>query len=144
MTSYFRQILIGAFLITGLSAASAQQVLTPQRGSAARAEILDAIRPAAEAVLHPPVEFVVKKMNVAGDWAFVALEAQRPGGRAIDPATTRLAETAKEGMLDGFTTYGLLWFRTGRWNLIAWVIGPTDVAWDPWPEAYGAPRAIFR
>jgi len=123
--------------------AGAQVMHTPERGSAERADILDAVRPAAEAVLHPPVEFVVAKMNVAQGWAFVRLEPQRPGGGRIDPAETRLAEDAANGALDGLTTYALLWYRYGHWNLIAWVIGPTDVAWDPWPVWYGAPEAIF-
>jgi len=119
-------------------------VHTPERGSSERADILDAVRPAAEAMLHPPVEFVVEKMKVAAGWAFVQLEPQRPGGGRIDPAQTRLAEDAAAGALDGLTTYALLWYRNGRWNLIAWVIGPTDVAWDPWPVWYGAPDAIFQ
>lgn len=123
--------------------AGAQAIHTPEKGSAERADILDAVRPAAEAVLHPSVEFVVEKMNVAQGWAFVQLEPQRPGGGRIDPAETRLAEDAANGALDGLTTYALLWYRNARWNLIAWVIGPTDVAWDPWPVWYGAPEGIF-
>jgi len=136
--------LIGALLIGNLPAAFAQQVFTPQRGSAERAAILDAVRPAAEAVLYPPVEFVVEKMNVAGDWAYVALNPQRPGGGAIDPRQTRMAQNYEAGIVNGLTTYALLLFRNGRWNLIDWAIGPTDLVWDSWPERFGVPRAIFR
>jgi hypothetical protein len=134
----------GAILIAGVATVSAQQVFSPPRGSPERAAILDAVRPAAEVVLHPPVEFVVTKMNVVDGWAFVALNPQRPGGGAIDPRQTRLARNYEAGVVDGLTTYALLLFRNGRWHLIDWAIGPTDLFWDSWPDRFGVPRAIFR
>lgn len=121
-------------------AASAQQPYTPARGTAERAAILNSLRPAIEAQLNPPVEFVVRNMSVANGWAFVTVDPQRPGGGKIAFSTTRITDTS---FYDGLTTYALLKFQTGNWHVIDKVIGPTDVAWEGWAQAYGAPRAIF-
>ena len=77
-----RLIIASAILIAGVATVSAQQVFSPPRGSPERAAILDAVRPAAEVVLNPPVEFVVTKMNVVDDWAFVALNPRVMGSAA--------------------------------------------------------------
>jgi len=135
---------LAACLLGSVVPSQAQDIYTPQRGDPERAAILDAVRPAVETRLFPPIEFVVSTMNVSGPWAYVVLQPQRPGGGAIDPLTTRVAEDARAGMLDGLTTDALLLYRYDRWNLIAWSIGATDVVWDPWPQWYGAPRALFR
>lgn len=125
----------------GAPPVAAQSVHTPPAGSADRAAILEEVRVPVELMLHPPVEFVVKRINVGGGWAFVALEPQRPGGGRIPVETTRFAQDA--GAMDGLTTFALLREANGRWHLIDWVVGPTDVAWDWWPEHFGAPRALF-
>ncbi len=135
--------LIAMALLLPLQHGFAQQVHTPARGTSERAAILDAVRPSLEAVLRPPVQFVVETMNVSQGWAFVTLNPQRPEGKQIDPLKTGLAEDWEEGFYDGLTTYALLWSRNGRWNLITSVIGPTDVAWEDWSFRYGAPRGIF-
>lgn len=139
-----------AFILAGLSClmlmlviidiARAGDIVTPARGSETRREILDAVRPVVEAQLHKPIQFVVNRMAVSKGWAFVALMPQRPGGKAIDISRTRLAD---EEFLDGVSTYALLKWDYGRWNLITSVIGPTDVAWAAWPKYFGAPKGIF-
>ena len=57
----------------------------PARGSAERAAIMDTLRPAVEAEMRGPVEFVVTTIRVTPNWAFVQVEPQRPGGGVIDP-----------------------------------------------------------
>lgn len=113
----------------------------PERGTAERADILDAIRPAIVAQMRGPVEFVVREMRVQDGWAFVVVDPQRPGGGAIDPYETSFADDAD--FLDGLTVYALTQNTNGRWNLIDHVVGPTDVAYEPWPQFYGAPKEIF-
>lgn len=113
----------------------------PAPGSMERKAILDSIRPAIEASLRGKVEFVVTALRREGDWAFAVLEPQRPGGASIDPAKT--GHAGDIDFLDGLTTYALVLFRYGRWNLIDKVVGPMDAAFHPWPEIYGAPRSIF-
>lgn len=143
MRNLFGSALFVMALLFSLQQGLAQQVHTPARGTSERAAILDAVRPSLEAVLRPPVQFVVENMNVSQGWAFVTLLPQRPGGKKIDPLKTGLAKDWEHGFYDGLATYALLWFRNGRWNLVTSVIGPTDVAWEDWSYRYGAPKGIF-
>ncbi|WP_420332913.1 hypothetical protein [Roseibium sp.] len=106
----------------------AQSVYEPPRGSAERREILDAVRPMVEARVGPPVEFVVGWMRSGAGWAFVNVNPQRPGGGKIDPFLTTFASQAE--YMDGLSTYALLRYQYSRWNLVDFVVGPTDVFWQ--------------
>ena len=65
-------------LLCGASAA-AQGWHEPARGTGERRALMDAMRPQAELIFGPPVEFVVSRLRVAGDLAFASVVAQRPG-----------------------------------------------------------------
>ncbi len=124
------------------AAACAAQVTTPARGTALRAEILDAVRPRVEAEVGAPVEFVVQEMRVLGPWAFVYLHPQRPGGAPIDWSRTRYSEAWQEGMFDDGVS-ALLHRSGGTWLVDAYDLGATDVVWVPWADDYGAPAELF-
>ncbi|NAZ36042.1 hypothetical protein [Rubellimicrobium sp. CFH 75288] len=102
----------------------------PARGSAERRALMDALRPQAEALFGPPVEFVVDELRVAGDVAFAAVTAQRPGGGAI-----AIHETP--GWRSGYFMEDAHWFggqallrRSGAgWVAVESVFGATDVWW---------------
>ncbi|MDW5315817.1 hypothetical protein [Rhizobium sp. PL01] len=113
----------------------------PAKGSAERAAIMDTLRPAVEAEMRGPVEFVVTTIRVTPNWAFVQVEPQRPGGGVIDPEETGFAGDAD--MMDGLTVYGLMGFQAGRWNLIDHMVGPTDVGYAVWQQRYGVPAALL-
>ncbi|WP_208978053.1 hypothetical protein [Labrenzia sp. 011] len=115
-------------LVAAPVVARAQGVHEPARGTAERSELLNAVRPMVEARLGPPVEFVVNWMRSGHGWAFVQLSPQRPGGGAIDIARTTFANDAE--YMGGLVTYALLRHQYGRWNLVDFVIGPTDVFWQ--------------
>ncbi|MES0810891.1 hypothetical protein ABLO27_15510 [Roseibium sp. SCPC15] len=123
--------LSAALLACLVSVASAQSVYEPARGSAERKAILDTIRPLVEVRVGPPVEFVVGWMRSGNGWAFARVDPQRPGGGAIDLRFTSYANQAE--FMDDLTTYALLVYRYNRWNLVDFVVGPTDVFWvgDP-------------
>ena len=107
----------------------------PPRGTQLRADLIDAIRPHIEWALGAPVEFVVWDLRVAGDVAFASLWAQRPGGGAIDLATTPAArrDEIDPYVGDGPTVQALLQ-RSGRtWVAVHYAISPTDVWWA-WDE----------
>lgn len=139
------------FIATGLAAAllgacalspmAALAWYEPKRGSAERSEILDALRPAIEAEMRGPVEFVIQELRASDGWAFVIADPQRPGGGAINIANTGFAPDAD--YMDGLRVYALCRWSNERWNLIDHVTGPTDVAFEPWPQFYGAPKDIF-
>ncbi|MEM7299878.1 MAG: hypothetical protein AAF468_02245 [Pseudomonadota bacterium] len=128
-------------MFSAMNVASAQSVYTPKRGSAERTAILDAVRPILESVTRGQVVFVVSRMSVLGDWAFIQVDPQRPGGGAVDLSRTGFGKEIE--YMDGLTTHALLFRRQGIWRLIDRVIGPTDVAYLHWPDVYLAPRAIF-
>jgi hypothetical protein len=117
-------ILAGA-LATIASAATAQAVgpnSAPARGSAQRAAIMSAVRPAAEAEFGRPVEFVVRCVQVERGWALVMATPQRPGGRAIP--------VPQSDFRDGNTVTAVLRFQRGRWVMTGHAIGATDVWYD--------------
>jgi len=122
-------VFLSAFLLIGATiGVSAQPVHEPARGTGERSEILNTVRPMLEARVGPPVEFVVNWMRSGNGWAFVELSPQRPGGGAIDLSQTTYARDAE--YMDGLLTFALLRYQYGRWNLIDFVVGPTDVFWQ--------------
>lgn len=114
--------------------AVAQSWYEPARGSAERVELLDALRPFAEFVVGPPVEFVVSSLRISGDVAFVSATAQRPGGAPINPVETpayrRGAHDPVAGNLD---RYHALYVKSfGVWQVKHRSYDAQDVWWsDP-------------
>ena len=122
----------------------AQAWVTPPRGSATRAQLMDAIRPHAEWMLGAPVEFVVNDLRLLGDRAFAMLVAQRPGGGAINVLQTPMVE---RGEFDPFLAdtphIEVLYVKSGdTWVALHWAIGATDV-WYAWEPICGPFRALI-
>jgi hypothetical protein len=112
--------------LLGAAIAVAAQAHTPPPGSPERKAVLDALRPAIEAKLDPPIEFVVETIEVEQGWAFVQAEPQRRGGGTIDGR--RYYSADDWDFMDGLTVTALLRLRDGRWTLVDHAIGATD-AW---------------
>jgi hypothetical protein len=120
-----RKILVFALVAITASVAAAQtgNPNSPAaRGTAQRAAIMNAARPAAEAAFGRPVEFVVNCVQVERGWALINATPQRPGGRAI-PAP-------QSDFRDGNTLTGVLRFQRGRWVMTGHAFGATDVWYD--------------
>jgi hypothetical protein len=107
----------------------------PAPGTAQRRALMDAVRPAIETALRSPVEFVVQRAAVQDGWALVIADPQRPGGGVI-----LAPHLGPEEERDGLTVNAVLRFRDGRWNLIDYAIGPTDV-W--YCGLQGPPRSLL-
>ena len=137
----FRASLLLVALLFLAIPARAGEVYDVGRADPQREAILDAIRPAVEARMRGPVEFVVLQMRIQNDWGFVSAKPQRPGGAAIDPATTSFAKEIE--MMDGLDTLALVQYKNGRWNLIDKSIGATDAWFTTWTKMYGVPRAVL-
>lgn len=134
--------LLTAFLVVicvnlAVSTAFAGEIYSPKRGTSERKLVLNAIRPLVEARVGAPVEFVVDRLRIYQDWAFVVANPQRPGGGQIDPndPNYHLSE-----FQDGLHTYVLLQYAYSRWNVIDYAIGPTDAFWDGDPLYAQFPR----
>ena len=126
----------------GIHAASAQMasVHSAGRGDPDRKAILDAVRTVAEHQMGKPVEFVVGDINVGNDergtpWAFVIVNAQRPGGGAIDPYRTPFAaRNGKEAveMFDCCHVEAMLKKERGTWQVVESGVGATDLWYTEW------------
>ena len=109
-----------------------------------RKALLDALRPTIERDLgQKRLSFVVRTLRTQDHWAFADVAPRTSGGRAIDFRKTRHAERLRLGMLDDDTIYALLKRSDGLWRVVAFAVGPTDVAWDGWDDEYGAPKSLF-
>ena len=124
---------------TATLSANAQDIYTPRSGSPERKQILDAIRPILEVRVGKPVEFVIGWFKRYDDWAFVSVDPQRPGGGRINPDDPRFKAWEDQ---DGLMTIVLLKHDYGRWNIVDFAIGPTDVFWDGDPLYKQFPRAF--
>jgi hypothetical protein len=122
---------------------AAPRIVKPPRGSALRAQLLDAARPVFRRETGGPVEFVVVRLNVMGDWAFGEVRLQRPSGQPIDWSATRYADDFEAGMFDPAASDFLLRRTSDGWKVVEFATGPTDVVWDGWRHDYGLPLALF-
>jgi hypothetical protein len=118
------------------------QVTAPAPGSPVRAAILDAVRSMVEAEVGKPVEFVVGGIRVLGEWAFVDLRPQRPGGGAIEYVYSRYQAARDAGAFDN-QVIALLRMTPRGWLVHEYSLGATDVAWYGWWTRYPVPEQVF-
>lgn len=123
------------------SAALAQEL--PGKGSPLRTQLLDAARPAFVAETGGPVEFVVRRLAVLGNWAFGDVSLRRPGGQPIDWTRTKFAQDLQQDMFNPGYAFFLLKRGGGSWQVAEISVGPTDVVWDWWRQKYNIPGTLF-
>jgi hypothetical protein len=114
----------------------------PKAGSAERKAILDALRVPVEKELGQAVVFKVSTFSAMGSWAFLYGRPLQPSGKAVDYTHTPYIEAIAGGAFDDGVS-ALLKLEGGRWRVVTYNIGATDVAWYDWDKRYGAPKAIF-
>lgn len=130
-------------LAMGLWMLSAGAALA-QQSAEERKAVLDAARPTFQSDTGGAVEFVVRRLNVSGDWAFGDVKLQRPGGVAIDWSKTKYAADLAQGAFDPAGSFFLLHRVNGRWSLIEHATGPTDAPWFDWQMTHKLPAALFQ
>ena len=133
-----------AFLVLLLCQALAQsQSYTPERGTPERQAITDALRLPVQKQLKTKVIFKIDYLKVQNGWAFLRGVPQQANGSAVDyhgtPYQTAIAAGAFD---DGIVA--LLRKRGGKWQVVKFVIGATDVPYTDWDRKYHAPPAIFK
>lgn len=134
-------ILIGCVVMLA-SAAFAQTVYTPQKGSAERITILDVLRIPVEKELKQKIVFGVENFNVSGIWAFVSGDPQSPSGGKPDYRKTSYQQAIDADMFDN-NFFALLKKSGGKWKVIRYEIGCTDVCYADWWKRYKAPKGVF-
>jgi hypothetical protein len=129
-------------LLTVAAAASAQAAYTPEKGSPERKAILDALRTPVERDLKQKVVFVADDFKVQGSWAFVGGTPQNANGGEPDYSRTRYADQFDTGAFDN-NFFAVLRKNAGRWKVVNYAIGCTDVCYGDWWRRFKAPKAIF-
>ena len=89
-----------------------------------------------------PVEFVVTTIRVLGEWAFVDLRPQRPGGGPIEFVYSRYQAAVDAHAFDN-DVVALLRNTPRGWLVYQYALGRTDVAWYGWWMYYPVPEAVF-
>ena len=124
------------------AAAFGQAVYTPEKGSSERKAILDALRIPVERELKQKVVFNAENFNVSGTWAFLSGDPQSPLGGPPDYRGTQYQDAKDAGMFDN-NFFALLRKTGGKWKVIRYAIGCTDVCYADWWQRYKAPKAVF-
>ena len=115
---------------------------TPEKGSAERKAITDALRVPVEKKLKQEVIFKIDHLKAQNNWAFLMGTPRRPDGGQIDYRNTAYAEAQKAGAFDD-GVMALLHKVGGQWRVVQYVIGATDMAYLGWDRRFHAPAAIF-
>lgn len=123
-------------------AAFAQAVRTPEKGSAERTAILDALRTPVERELKQKIVFNLDHFRVTGTWAFLGGDPQSPTGGQPDYRGTKYQSARDADMFDN-NIFALLRKTGGKWKVVTYAIGCTDVCYADWWRRYKAPKAIF-
>ncbi|WP_406854634.1 hypothetical protein ABEG18_19085 [Alsobacter sp. KACC 23698] len=110
-------------------------------GTPLRAELMNALRPSVEVELNPPIEFRAYEIKVAGDWAFMQVMPQRPGGQPVRVLETPRASHYKI-IGNNVHTEAVLHRTAGIWRVEEAAVGSTDVWFLPWCDRL--PKALFR
>lgn len=131
-----------AIVLVFACAAIAQKVYTPEKGSAERTAIFNALRAPVEKELKQKIQFAVNNFNVQGSWAFLDGEPQNLSGGRPNYKGTEYQEAIDAGMFDN-NFFALLKKTGGKWKVVVYQIGCTDVCYIPWQKDYKAPKAIF-
>ena len=116
--------------------------LTPQRGDPTRQALMDAARPVIAGDIGQNILFVVDVLRTDGQWAYLQATPTQPTGLPLDWSTTRYAaDWQADAMSD--TVMVLFVRQNGSWQVVDYVIGPTDVYWYSWIEQFGLPEVLF-
>jgi hypothetical protein len=118
----------------------AQDIYTPERGSAERRTLLDTIRANAgsELRIDGTIEFYNVSLRVTGDWAMANVQPRRPGGEEIGHCFN-----GEQGYSEGDANIIALLYRSeGRWHVIESSTCATDVWYLHWSDKYGMPYQL--
>ena len=133
-----RALIVLLLAVSGLAVAQT----TPKTGTPERKALMDALRAPVEKSLKQKVIFQVDHLKVLGNWAFMTGKPRTPEGAAIDYKKTGYKEAIDAGAFDDWVC-ALYKKSNGKWKVVQWVLGATDVAWEGWDKQYGAPKSIF-
>ena len=118
----------------------AQEVVhSPPLGDPLRQTLMNALRVPVEKELKKRVIFKINLLNVIGRWAFIRGVPLQPGGTPMDYRGTKYQKEIIDGIFDD-QICALLHEKKGRWRVIDYRIGGTDVCF---PGDFDYPKSIL-
>lgn len=118
------------------------ELMTPARNTRLRKDLLNVAREPVEADLGRDIVFVVSVLRTDGHWAYLQGVPHNPDGSRINWATTRFAREMQQGVMSDVAMV-LMRKLDGRWGVLDYIFGPTDVYWLNWANAYELDEALF-
>lgn len=131
------------FFAATVLAQSAKVDLAKQTTSTDRKAMLDALKLKLQPSLRLKPKMVVEHLWMKNNYAFFKGAAKNAEGKDIDFSKTEYKEAMEEGAFDGETTFAVLKKVAGKWKVLAWALGPTDVPYTCWWSEFKAPKDIF-
>ncbi len=135
-------VIVGVLSCQATSLSAQQRAYSPKIGSAERAAVLGTLRSAVQQEIKKPVVFKVDHLKVQDGWAFMRGVPQQSSGKPVDYRGTPYEEAIKEGIFDDWIC-ALLRKEGGKWKVVTYALGATDVPYLRWKEEYRAPSDIF-
>lgn len=129
-------------VLVSVFAVFSQGAYTPEKGSKERTAILNALRVPVEKELKQKIQFAVDHFKVQGNWAFLSGDPQNLSGGRPDYSRTEYQEAINADAFDN-NFFALLKKTGGKWKVVTYAIGCTDVCYVTWWRDYKAPKAIF-
>jgi hypothetical protein len=130
-------------LCTVVTASAQGPPYTPKTGTPERKAIIDALRAPVEAKLKQKVVFQVDHLKAQSGWVFLRGIPRQPTRAPIDYRGTPYQSAKESGAFDDWIC-ALLKNEAGKWRVVVFVIGATDVVYTGWDDKYKAPPAIFK
>ncbi len=103
---------------------------------------MNALRVPIEKELKQKVQFSIQTIKVQGIWAFVNGAPQNSSGGEPNYKNTPYQDAIDSGAFEN-NFQALLKKTGGRWRVVTYAIGCTDVCWIGWDEEFKAPKAVF-
>lgn len=129
-------------IFVSLATAQGAGVKTPEKDSIERMAIMNALRVPVEKELKQRVQFTIKHIKSDDTWAFVMGEPLNLKAAQPDYAGTRYKTAIDAGAFDN-NYQALLKKTAGKWKVVNYAIGCTDVCWLDWDKKYKAPKEVF-
>ena len=121
---------------------AANSFTTPERGEPMRQALMDAARPAIASDIGQNVLFVVQELRTDGQWAYLQAVPIQPSGLPLDWSLTNYATDWQMDAMSDIVMV-LLARQNGAWQVVDYIVGPTDVYWYTWIERFGLPESLF-
>ena len=124
--------------------ASKVKVIAPKRGSQLRKDICNVFRvPMTKEVNGQKIVFVIHKLNVMGDLAFINCSLQLANGKEVDWSKTKYKNEAVTHGVENNAAGLVKKDASGKWSVVEHSFNHTDVVWLGWIEKHGIAAKLF-